>query len=370
MKFEKRTYDAWLASAEMPYDILIPLLHSMNGSAGIHSAWKNSDNPLFRLIPERCLRQMEKTADDDHLASFESVMEQSRIQSVTILEEEYPHRLREIPDPPGILFMIGNPECLSRRKTAAMVGSRTATYDGLKASGKIAEELSRSGVTIISGLAYGIDAECHRGCLKGGSPTIAVMGGGPERTYPSKHEGLKKEILEHDGLILSEYAPGTQPVGYHFPVRNRIISGLAETVILMEAKIRSGSMTTVGHALEQGKDVYVYPGDPSSPMTEGNRLLLREGALYFTEAKDILEDLGWLDNLPIILQNSGCSSGSIPEDSSQKAVYLALERGSLGFDELMKATGMGSSALMSTLTIMQIRKIIEPLPGKRYQIIS
>ena len=159
-----------------------------------------------------------------------------------------------------------------------------------------------------------------------------------------------------------------KPSGYHFPYRNRIISGLSDIVILMEAKVRSGSMTTVGHALRQGKEVYVYPGDPVSPLSEGNRLLLREGGHYFTEAKEILEDMGWLDNLSHVRQNSGCSTRHVPEDASEKAVFQALEKGALGFDELLQVTGMDPPSLMSTLTVMQIRKVIDALPGKRYQL--
>ncbi len=366
--FQKRTYDAWLASAELPYDLLIPLLHGMKGSDKIHASRMDPKNQLFRLIPENIRKRMNETADEQHLSAFQSLMEQHEIQSLTIEEEDYPQCLREIPDPPGILFLQGNPECLKNPRKAAVVGSRNATRAGILATGIISEELSRSGVTIVSGLAFGIDAESHRRCLRGGSPTIAVMGCGLDRTYPVQNWKLKNDILEKGGLILSEYAPGAQPLGYHFPYRNRLISGLCELVILMEARIRSGSMTTVGHALKQGKEVFAYPGDPLSPMSEGNRLLLREGARYFTKAAEILEDMNWLDNLSLILQNSVCSAKPVSGDPAEQAVRAALEKGILGFDELQQATGIAPSALMSTLTVMQIKKMINPLPGKRYQL--
>ena len=369
MEYRKETYDAWLASAELPYDSLIPLLHGMKGSREVHDALNGTGNEIMRFVPENCLKKMKENSGDRQLSHFATLMEKHRIHSVTIEEAGYPPCLREIPDPPGILFLQGNPDCLNSTRTAAMVGSRNATYAGMKAARKTAAELSRNGVTIVSGLAYGIDAESHRGCLEGGSPTIAVMGCGLDRTYPQQNSDLKEEILRRNGLILSEYAPGDKPLGYHFPYRNRIISGLSGAVILMEAKIRSGSMTTVGHALKQGKEVYAYPGDPLSPMSEGNRLLLREGARYFTEAREILEDMNWLDNLPYIMQNSECSARPLPEDPSEKAVYLVLEKGELGFDELLEATGAAPQALMGTLTIMQIRKMIEPLPGKKYRLI-
>lgn len=371
LKFEKRTYDAWLASAKLPYDSLIPLLHELEGSSGVYDALiHDAGNPLFHLIPEKHLERLSGNADDVHLSSFQFLLHKHKINSLTIEEEKYPHCLREIPDPPGILFYQGNPGCMGRNKTAAMIGSRNASYAGMRAARKIASELSRSGVTIVSGLALGIDAESHRGCLEGGSPTIAVMGCGLDRTYPAQNNELKNTVINQGGLILSEYAPGEIPLGFHFPYRNRIISGLSGIVILMEARIRSGSLTTVGHALKQGKEVYAYPGDPISPMSEGNRLLLREGAHYFTEAREILEDMNWLDNLPYIMQNSECSAKTVPENACERSVFQALEKGELGFDELQQITGATPQELMSTLTVLQIRKIVTPLPGKKYRLRS
>lgn len=370
VKPEKSVLDAWLASAELPYDWLIPLLHDAGGSDEVYTEFISRHQSILRMIPDSCTDRLRAAADESRLAFFRTQMEKHDIHTLTILEEAYPPQLRDLTDPPGILFYQGSLKCLENRKKVSMVGSRAASYAGLKAARKIALELSRCGVSVISGLAYGIDAECHRGCIEGGSPTIAVMGCGLDQTYPAQNASLKNDIISRGGLILSEYAPGTKPIGHHFPYRNRIISGLSETVILVEAKIRSGSMTTIGHALNQGKDVYVYPGDPTSPMSEGNRMLLREGARYFTEAKEILSDMDWLDNMPHVGQNIGCSAGSVPVNASEAAVIKALEKGELGFDQLLQITGLKPPELMSTLTMMQIRKLIEPIPGKRYQIIQ
>lgn len=369
MDYIPQVYDAWIAAAEIPYEWLIPLLHTAGSSAAVWTALLERKEPMDDMIPESCRGKLISLARIEQMDKFASLVEKHGIKSFTILDAAYPHCLRELPDPPGILFYKGDPDTLEAPKKAAMIGSRTASYAGMKAAKKISKELSEKGVVIISGLAYGIDSECHRGCLEGGSPTVAVMGCGLDQTYPSGNEQLKQEILRKGGTILSEYAPGVRPIGYHFPVRNRIISGLGNPVICMEAKIRSGSMTTIGHALQQGKDVYAYPGDPASPMTEGNKLLLREGARYFTEAKDILEDMGWLDNAVQDVQNSGVYR-VIPENPDEAAVFRALLKGSLGFDELIQATGLAAPQLMGTLTVMQIRKSIEALPGKRYQLIQ
>ena len=370
MAFGKTVFDAWLAAAEVPYDTLIPLLHQFDGSEAVFSAWRRRvEHPLFEAIPPACRKRMNASSGDESLRAFEELAEAHGIRSMTILEASFPPCLRDLPDPPGILFFRGNPDVLGAERKVSMVGSRNASYNGLKAAERIAEGLSQSGVTVISGLALGIDAAAHRGCLKGGSPTVAVMGGGLDKVYPPENSALMQEILAKGGLVISEYAPGVKPAAYHFPYRNRLISGLTDAVVLMEAKIRSGSMTTVGHALRQGKEVLSYPGDPVSPLSEANRLLLREGARYFTEAKDLLEDMNWLDNRSHVGQNIECSSKTVPGDPSEKAVFLALEKGNLGFDELIAATGMSSSALMSTLTVMQIRRMIDVLPGKRYQLV-
>lgn len=368
MLYERNVYDAWLASAEVPYDSLIPLLYRMNGSEKVFEELSKQGGVLKELLPDGCMKKLSQNAARDKMDAMNNSIKMHHIHSITILDGNYPNSLRRIPDPPGILLYQGNLNCLHHERIVAMIGSRNASFSGLKASEKIAFGLSRAGVTIVSGMAYGIDSASHQGCIKGKSPTIAVMGCGLDIIYPSGNRDLKKEILDHGGLMLSEYAPGSRPWGSHFPYRNRIISGISDAVVLMEAKIRSGSMRTVDHALRQGKEIYVYPGDPESLMFEGNRLLLRDGARYFSEAKDILADMDWLDNLSYVGQNIVCSAGFIPQNASEKSVYESLSRGILGFDELIQKTGLNSSELMRTLTVLQIRKVIDLLPGKKYQI--
>ena len=368
MDDDRTVFDAWLAAAELPYDVLIPLLHEWKGSTNVFRAFTSPESRIRDSVPPAQRRILSENASDEKMEAMRKCMEQHRIRSVTILDSGFPGSLRNISDPPGILFFQGDPACLQRERITAMVGSRSASYEGLKASGEIALELSRNGVSVVSGLAYGIDAACHEGCIKGGSPTIAVLGCGLDLTYPADNEPLKKSILDHGGLVLSEYAPGTKPLPFHFPYRNRLISGIADAVVLMEAKIRSGSMTTISHALNQGKEVFAYPGIPTSPKSEANRMLLREGARFFTRASDLLEDMQWLDNLPYVRQNSEGSSGYTPGNAAEQAVYGALAKGALGFDELFQLTGLSPSELMSTITVLQMKRIIEVLPGKRYQI--
>ena len=298
---------------------------------------------------------------------MDRLLKEHAIRAFTLNDPEYPSLLREISDPPAILFWQGNPGCLDGR-TLSIVGSRSASYNGRKATRNLSRELSDRGVVIVSGMAGGIDTEAHRGCLEGKSPTVAVTGCGLDRVYPTGNEGLRDEILKKGGLILSEFAPGEKPLGWHFPVRNRIITGLGTALVLMEAQIRSGSMTSVRHALDQGRDVFVYPGDPTSIHFEGNHQLLREGGIYFTCAEDILEDLRWLDNPSLIRQNSDCAPKSVSLSREEQLVMEALKCGPLGFEALSEATGLESPALLGTLTMLQVRGMLDAAPGKIYQL--
>ena len=360
-------YHAWLATASVQPDKLREMLELYETPEGVFRAFQSRDNWVLNALSEAQRRILSDGSSAGKLQAYEKLMSIHHISAATFADPVYPGRLSWISDPPAILFYQGNPGCLLSH-TVAMVGSRASSYDGRKASEKLARELSDAGVCIVSGLADGIDAAAHRGCLKGRTPTAAVTGCGLDRVYPSGNQPLRDEILNRGGILLSEYAPGEKPLGWHFPVRNRILTGIADALILMEARIRSGSMTSVQHALNQGKEIFVYPGDPTSPYSEGNRQLLREGANYFTSSRDILEDLGWLDNTPIIGQNSVCSDEQAASSPEEALVIKALQPGALGFDRIISITGLTPSVLMSTLTMLQIRGAVESLPGKQYRI--
>jgi len=359
-------FHAWLASAALPPGIISRLLEEYGTPENVRKAIQSGHNRTDS-IPAAGLKTLKQNDVDEWLEKEEQLLLQNGIKAFTIKDHEYPATLLQMEEPPAILFYQGNPQCMNQ-KNLAMVGSRAASYAGQKAAGKIARNLSRKGIGIISGMAGGIDTASHAGCIEGGSRTIAVTGCGLDIVYPSSNIRLRDRILENDGLLLSEYAPGEKPVGWHFPFRNRIITGLARALIVIEAKIRSGTMTSVQHALSQGKDVFVYPGDPTSLYFEGNHRLLREGAIYFTTAEDILEDLGWLDNPGIIRQNSDCSDRTQASTPEEKAVLSALEPGKLGFEQIADRSGLSPAALMSTLTMLQIKGMIEALPGKQYQL--
>lgn len=204
--------------------------------------------------------------------------------------EPYPEALAVLRDAPTILYYHGNVDCL-KKPMVAMVGSRKPTQYGAQWAQQTASELSAAGVTVVSGLAMGIDGHVHQGAIHGGGSTIAVMGSGPDVIYPQRHLGLAQMIMQ-DGLLLSEFMPGTEPQSRHFPSRNRIISGLSLATVVVEAAIKSGSLITARQAAEQGRDVFALPGLVTNPASQGCHQLIREGAYLVQNTQDILDELG------------------------------------------------------------------------------
>ena len=216
---------------------------------------------------------------------------------VTLADPGYPPRLLEIPDPPPVLFVAGSVETLSRPQLA-MVGSRNATPAAAETAHDFARALASVGITITSGLAFGIDAASHRGALAGEGYTLAVLGCGPDQVYPRQHAQLLSQIIAGGGAVISEFPVGVRPLPRHFPRRNRIISGLTVGVLVVEAAIQSGSLITARFAMEQGREVLAMPGSIHNPLARGCHGLIRQGAKLVETAADILEEIGPLLSLP------------------------------------------------------------------------
>ena len=249
---------AWLASAGLSPSETEALLRENADPVSLYREWAGGKRPeAAQGISVRIQEALTHNSAAKWMDAWENVILKCGIQAVTFQDADYPDRLRPLGEAPAVLFYQGNLSAVSDGPAVSVVGSRSASSRGLEATEKITKKLSQAGIRIISGLAYGIDAAAHQGCLKGDSPTVAVLGCGLDQDYPAENAGLKREILAQGGAVISEYAPGDKPLGWHFPYRNRIISGLGDCVILMEARIRSGSMTTVQHALDQGKDVFL-----------------------------------------------------------------------------------------------------------------
>ncbi len=276
---------AWLqlGCAKLSPRNLMKLLAAFDGPEAVIDACKHSSTPLARF--EKQLRAA--------VPVTETALEWAQADNHHLLvrsDPAYPVLLTEIADPPAVLFITGNPAVLSQQQLA-VVGSRKATTPARQLTREWAKELSSKGLVITSGLAYGIDAEAHYGCLQAGGKSIAVVATGPDICYPSRHRDLAKEI-EHNGAIVSEFPPGVAPLPRHFPQRNRLISGLAVATLVMEAGIRSGSLVTARHALEQNRDVFCMPGSVRNTLAAGCHQLIRDGAQLVSEADHILAEFG------------------------------------------------------------------------------
>lgn len=229
-------------------------------------------------------------AEAPELDRIAARLERVGARVLPVTARDYPPALAALEDAPPVLLVRGCPQVLAT-PAIAIVGARAATRSGRSTARRLARELSEHGYTIVSGLARGIDGEAHRGALEAGGRSVGVLACGPERIYPPEHRSLAEELMV-DGAIVSEMPPDTPPRRELFPLRNRIISGLCRAVVVVEARRRSGSLITVRHALDQGREVFVVPGAVDGPFAEGSNRLLREGARAICSSADLLEDLG------------------------------------------------------------------------------
>ena len=276
---------------------------------------------------------------------------------VTLADAEYPPALLEIPDPPIVLYLRGDPAHLQGRGLA-IVGSRNATPQGCLTAESFARALAGRGLPIVSGLALGIDAAAHRGALSGGGPTVAVVGTGADRLYPAGNRELALAILEH-GTLVSEFPLGTPPLAANFPRRNRVIAGLARGVLVVEAAAASGSLITARLAGEQGREVFAIPGSIHSPLARGCHQLIKQGAKLVETAADILEE--FTDPL----------AASPPQptaaESAEHPLIAALGHDPCSLDELVARTALGADRLLGELLTLELAGRIACLPGNRYQ---
>jgi DNA processing protein len=275
-------------------------------------------------------------------------------------EDRYPSLLRTIHDPPALLYVRGE---IPAQEALAVVGARRASIAGRRLTAEICTELASRKITIVSGLARGIDAAAHQGAIDGGGHTVGVLGCGIDRIYPPENTRLFYRILERGGL-LSEYPPGTAPMAGHFPGRNRIISGLCRGVLVVEAAEESGSLITVDFALEQGREVFAVPGSVYAPSSRGVNQLLKDGANLVTEARDILEVL-W-PQIPSrqIRQHEDTLASTLSGDAL--TLYRQLGDDPLHVDELVQKSGLTPMDVSAILLHLELHGGVEQLPGMRY----
>lgn len=281
------------------------------------------------------------------------------IKVITWLDDEYPRHLLEIYDPPPVLFMQG--ELVSSDEwSVGVVGTRRATSYGKHVTRTIVTDLVQAGVTIVSGLARGIDGFAHRAALEVGGRTIAVLGSGLANIYPPEHRELAQQIREN-GALFSEFPPHTKPEASNFPRRNRIISGLSLGVIVVEAGKRSGALITARYALDQGREVLAVPGNITAKSSQGTNRLIQEGAKPVLHANDVLEEL----NLSM-LDTQVAAQLTIPTTPEEDRLLDLLSGQPVHVDELSLGSGMTVSLVTSTLSMMQLKGLVRQVEGMSY----
>jgi DNA processing protein len=283
------------------------------------------------------------------------------VKTLSLKDKEYPQNLRYIYDPPQTIYVKGS-LLLEDNLAIAIVGSRQASYYGLKNAESLAFELAAKGITIVSGLARGIDSAAHQGALKAKGRTIAVLGSGLNKIYPPENKKLAEEIAQN-GAVLSEFPLDTPPLKENFPRRNRIISGLSLGVVVVEAAQKSGALITASCALEQGREVFALPGKIDSFTSQGTNDLIKQGAKLIQSSQDIvdeLEPLRLLSGMPKETQKIP----DLPEEESK--VYQLLSSEPMHIDELLEKSALSQGKLLTALMKLEYKKLIKELPGKRF----
>ncbi|HVE52596.1 MAG TPA: DNA-processing protein DprA [Ramlibacter sp.] len=289
---------------------------------------------------------------------------------LTLGDPDYPAALLAIEDPPVLLYRMGLPGPAPQR-ALAIVGSRNATPQGLQNARRFGRAFAEAGVTVVSGMALGIDGAAHEGALEGAAQgtlaTIAVVGTGLDRVYPKQHRDLAHRIAER-GMLLSEYAIGTPPLPANFPRRNRLISGLGQGTLVVEAAVQSGSLITARMAAEQGREVFAIPGSIHSPHARGCHALLRQGAKLVESAQDVLEDLRFV--LPAPAPAADAQARDEDGGEGEDALLEALGHDPAGLDALIARTGIPAPLLQARLLELELAGELARLPGGLYQRIA
>jgi DNA processing protein len=278
---------------------------------------------------------------------------------------EYPEKLRNIPDPPLILYVIGDTKSFNL-PSISIVGSRKCTPYGKNIAYKFAKEFSSYSIPVVSGLALGIDSSAHRGAIDGNGKTIAVIGNGVDRVYPSSNRTLAK-VISTSGAVISEFPLGMRPEKYNFPFRNRIISGISIATIVVEAAEKSGSLITARLAAEQGKDVFAVPGNITSKTSKGTNNLLKDGAIPITEVGDVISYIGEFKSLSYTEGQNNLVMNKISSEESN--ILSVMENSAETIDEISLKTGIKPTRLVSILTYMEINGVIKKVGGRYIKVL-
>jgi len=349
---------AWLRLSLVPglgSGDLRRLLTAYGSPAGALAAGRTE---LARHVADPVAAAIRQGGSEEALAAVAAWLDDPANHVVTLADSHYPGLLLQIPDPPPLLYVKGRPELLSR-PALAVVGSRHATAQGMVNAESFARTFSDAGLTVVSGLALGVDAAAHRGGLAGVASSVAVLGTGADIVYPARNRELAHELAVR-GALVSEFPLGKRPLAGHFPRRNRLISGLSLGCLVVEAAAASGSLITARLAAEQGKDVFAIPGSIHSPLAKGCHALIKQGAKLVESARDVLEEL----RLPA----PSVATPADPADAGHALALLdALGHDPCDADTLAARSGLSAAETAALLTQFELEGRIEALPGGLYQ---
>ncbi|TAM42768.1 DNA-protecting protein DprA [bacterium] len=324
--------------------------------------FKGSRQELLAVCGEKIAQNI--AAFNSRLLEDDLVLaKKSGLRIITLFDRDYPRLLKEIPGAPIVLYVSGNIS-VADNPSIGIVGSRRASFYGSNNAEKFAAELSAQGITIISGMARGVDTCAHKGALKAKGRTVAVMGSGFSHIYPPENAGLSKKISEN-GAVISEFPMKTKPLAQNFPRRNRLISGLSLGVLVAEAARNSGALITADFALEQGREVFALPGRIDSLGSTGPNSLLKQGAKLVTCCEDILEELN-LPFSPVVDHEREAAGRKLSSSKEEEMVYGCISREAITIDELMEKTSKPCGYLASLILKLQFKKLIRELPGKQF----
>ena len=364
----KGLYPAWLRMIKgmtgLRYELLT--LEFQDEPGVFEAAARGSIRPT-RQVPEAVVKELSRCANAAGLESVRAALVSKNMRAVAKSDPEYPALLKNIQDPPPVLFVLGRGRLSDLDRAIAIVGSRNCTDYGRQMANRFGHQLAERDVTVVSGLAMGVDRAAHEGALLAADaalPTVAVLAGGADVPYPMENYHLYKRILER-GLILSEMPPGERVNPRTIPLRNRIIAGLCQGTLVAQAKRKSGTWHTINYALENGRDVFVLPGMADDPSCEGSNLMIKQGAFMTTEVGDILSYYdGWnVKRTPKKSQNT-----AIPQEAAP--IIAMLKEADRTADELAEGTGIPMNRLFSLLTNLTRQGIIERKSYMQYHYIK
>ncbi len=329
------------------------------GSAA--AAWQATPEQLRKIgLDGRAIRTFMEARQTLDLDAALAQVTAAGITLLTWDAPDYPAYLREIPNPPPLLYVQGELR-ESDQWAVAVVGTRRLTSYGRQVTRDLVAGLVRNNITVVSGLARGIDAVAHQTAVEMNGRTIAVLGSGLDCLYPAEHRQLARRIVDGHGAVISDYGLGVQPEAKNFPPRNRIISGLSLGVIVVEAGQRSGALITANFALEQDRELFAVPGPINSPASKGPNRLIQQGAKLVMAVDDVLEEL----NLTMVAEHTAVQM-ALPETAEEAELYGRLSHQPIHIDELSRATGLPSQTVSSALTMMELKGMVQQVGGMKY----